>query len=867
MGVDVDSFIADPNNHITFVGRADLKNPNSNIEVRVERHTEGTVTPSLLTLRPGESLVDAKPGVFVNGIGVVHHADVPQPNAPETPLTLNAGDIAPVAFDILQDGAPHIGWYRPTQTFVSPEGKVYTPQSRVATGELQRWGFKIPDDELAKFKAVGGVERPVKPVEPVNKPQSVVLPEGQFPTVRVAPSQVAFRPDIMQYKRMDDATTGVNAAEKLSGEWNELYSGRLLLWEPANPAEYGLTEGQRYIVANGHHRAAFALEKGVPAYDAQILHESDGYSAADAYGIAAEQNIVEGKGTIYDAVKFLRNERTTHGEDAAVARARRIGVKGGKAATIAFQAGDDLFHAFVNERISPALTEVIAESAPNNAALQSIGIRGALAGDGAESVRGRMEAAQNATGKVSAPQQRVLFDDMGLEEVWKQQGDYVAARRKELNDIISTRKAVVNKYGAATATKSITVELEKAKSELTAAVAQLQRWEKWGQDPELRAEVENLGKKPAPPPAPVVKPEVANVFPLYPALPEKALPGTDIFKQHHDNVLLWEGRVRNWLALRPENQPIIFDAGNRNIKALTRNIDLTGQNPWRLTNFWHKEDGTLMPSGHEVFKTREAAVIDAGRNIERVLDKLPGRVLTEGEIKGHLLMDEVGDHPLFWYELGNIPLARLREPGGLSEGMVIDSLKDNKIAFVRELDEQAMKYGDLKKVDTKPPPPEMTHAVGDYVKFTPTDPRGIPTEGIIQEIIKNGEGEPGLHILSPLPGDPGRVIRVWLRDGKVNKVEPPLTELTEAAQKVWDSAKATKDEFTGVDASHLTSAERRLLAERGLSFTESRDGKAVAHYPAKLRAEDLKNAVNKKKITPRPLTKAEQAEFLELSEL
>src|SRR5690606_17982633 len=102
----------------------------------------------------------------------------------------------------------------------------------------------------------------------------------------------------------------------------------LLLWEPENPAEHGLEGDQKYIVANGHHRYAFGERQGVPAYNVQIIREADGVSADEAMILAAEVNIADGKGSIHDQVKFIRNTERARGEDQALAQARRIGARG-----------------------------------------------------------------------------------------------------------------------------------------------------------------------------------------------------------------------------------------------------------------------------------------------------------------------------------------------------------------------------------------------------------------------------------------------------------------------------------------------------------------------------------------------------------
>jgi hypothetical protein len=74
--------------------------------------------------------------------------------------------------------------------------------------------------------------------------------------------------------------------------------------------------------------------------DRPAAHDSGDllFERTDARALGAEQNISDGKGTIYDQAKFIRNEGRTHGANAALARARSIGARGRKAATIALQA-------------------------------------------------------------------------------------------------------------------------------------------------------------------------------------------------------------------------------------------------------------------------------------------------------------------------------------------------------------------------------------------------------------------------------------------------------------------------------------------------------------------------------------------------
>ena len=86
-----------------------------------------------------------------------------------------------------------------------------------------------------------------------------------------------------------------------------------------------------------------------------------------------------------------------------------------------------------------------------------------------------------------------------------------------------------------------------------------------------------------------------------------------------------------------------------------------------------------------------------------------------------------------------------------------------------------------------------------------------------------------------------------------------MNPLSPQAQKVWDEAKAKKSAFEAVDASHLTPEERRTLAAKGLSFTVDRERRPIAHYPDRLRQEDLKNAVLAKRNPAKEITTFNQA--------
>jgi hypothetical protein len=73
------------------------------------------------------------------------------------------------------------------------------------------------------------------------------------------------------------------------------------------------------------------------------------------------------------------------------------------------------------------------------------------------------------------------------------------------------------------------------------------------------------------------------------------------------------------------------------------------------------------------------------------------------------------------------------------------------------------------------------------------------------------------------------------------------TNLSPKAVKLLEEAKSKKTEFEAVNASHLSPDDRRALAQAGLSFAVDRNRKVLAHYPARMRQEDLRRQVTEKR--------------------
>jgi len=362
------------------------------------------------------------------------------------------------------------------------------------------------------------VETVVEPaIEPTPTPEPRLV---NVPAIQVADEDIALRPKLMQFKEIEEPLTGTTAQHKetIGGEWDDIKAGTLLLWEPINPKEHDLAPGQKYIVADGHGRVNWARKQEVKpqGFNAQILREADGFTAVEARIMAAVKNIADGKGTIYDQVKVLRNIAGTRGKTEADVFANREGIRGRNAAIIAFDSGNSLHDAFINEQVKPETAALIAKTAPDNDALQRLGLRFALDRQKDAVIEASMNAAQKASeaGRIPTAKQTDMFADTSLDEEWKRQGKIIAAEKTKLKERLLGRKAILKRYEETTATGSVLADKKRVADEVAKIESELARWEEWQLHDDLSAivnpkEITDIVKtevKPTPVPAPTPPP-------------------------------------------------------------------------------------------------------------------------------------------------------------------------------------------------------------------------------------------------------------------------------------------------------------------------------------------------------------------------
>jgi len=303
-----------------------------------------------------------------------------------------------------------------------------------------------------------------------SESSAAFVDKGQFPVQRIKVEDIKVDPDKFQFKKNVDKR-GVQ--KDLEGEWNELAAGVTVGWQDK--------KGEIFI-ANGHHRLAAAKKQGIESLNMQILKETDGFTVKDARKMAAESNILEGKGTIFDHAAFFREG----GYSPEIATQR--GIKG-RGFNIGTKATDNAYAQFTSGNISPENVEAIVNIAPKNENLQIVGIKYALDKPNAkpDEVANFMKAMSVNRPASTASQQGDMFSD-GLDDAIRDaeemgklasghikslDNDLSALRSLKWSDVLEKKFGI--KRGDATGAEKIIQDL-KVEKEL---------WESWHTNPDL----------------------------------------------------------------------------------------------------------------------------------------------------------------------------------------------------------------------------------------------------------------------------------------------------------------------------------------------------------------------------------------------
>jgi hypothetical protein len=246
-------------------------------------------------------------------------------------------------------------------------------------------------------------------------------------------------------------------------------------------------------VISGRHRLDLAQRSGETTIPAQIHDEAKGFDRVQAAILDAELNIRDGQGKVKDYVNYFKEagiDRDTAESKGLLARAT-----GKRSFTIANQGSDELIAAVRNDQIGDEAAYYVALNAPNDARLQSVGLKAIADGKSMNMAVNTMQAVKALAGESDTTTDMFDFDDSAMREA-----DDMAKAASSKQREIQTRLSAISgaaKNPAIAKAEGIDVKDPDAIKRRIDELKQLKSaWDKWSTNPELIAEIRE-GRKPA----------------------------------------------------------------------------------------------------------------------------------------------------------------------------------------------------------------------------------------------------------------------------------------------------------------------------------------------------------------------------------
>jgi len=336
----------------------------------------------------------------------------------------------------------------------------------------------------------------------VDKFDTPSIVEG-LQTFEVPVADLSLSKDVPQFK---SGASKEGVVEALGGKFDRTGVAPIQVWERL--------DGNLEIIS-GRHRFDLAKRSGEQTIPAQVHREADGFNVEQAASLDALLNIREGQGKVKDYVQFF--QRPGYSREEAESSGVLARATGKRAFSIATNGVSDLVASHRADLISDEAATQIAETAPQDAALQNLGMKAVMDGKSITNSINLMQAVKSMTGDRESTGDLFGFDDSAMREA-EQMADYASKIQRELGQRLSAITGAARKPEIARA-EGIDVKDEVAVrnriDELRQAKA---KWDRWSSFPELIGEIRaglKLGvNKPIEQVAPKEFPEIIESFPM-----------------------------------------------------------------------------------------------------------------------------------------------------------------------------------------------------------------------------------------------------------------------------------------------------------------------------------------------------------------
>ena len=315
--------------------------------------------------------------------------------------------------------------------------------------------------------------------EPIQDGEESPVEElPRLAVVELPLNKLTLSEDVPQFKSGADGESGV--VEALGGKFDRTGVAPIQVWER--------TDGRLEIIS-GRHRADLARRSGEKTIPAQVHKESEGFTAKQAMMLDAELNIRDGQGKVKDYVDYFTHSEIS--EDEAERRGLIARSIGQRAFVIASKGSEELITLHRNEIISDQAAAEIASIAPNNSAMQAVGLRVLQEHKPLNNALNTIRAVMALTReKGQEPDTFDLFgfDDSALKEA-EAMARIASRKQRQIAEQLTAIKGAVKNPKLA-AKHGVVVENEAdALAKVKTMTAQKARWDNWSSYADLLAEV------------------------------------------------------------------------------------------------------------------------------------------------------------------------------------------------------------------------------------------------------------------------------------------------------------------------------------------------------------------------------------------
>jgi hypothetical protein len=241
------------------------------------------------------------------------------------------------------------------------------------------------------------------------------------------------------------------------------------------------------VIITGRHRLDLARRMGEKTIPAQIVHERDGFTLADALIFDAHSNIRDGQGTTEDYAHYFKNSPSL-----TEANAKNQGLldraKGRDGWSLGKNASDDLYAPWMDKKITTEKAVAIVEAAPTNHNLQRLGLKQAANGKTISDLKNFIHAIDANAGGRAEQIDLLGRDDSAIKEA-EEMGACASKHQREVIEKIRAVLGAAKRPELAAQEGVVVDDPQSVLEQVSRNKLEQERWQKWYLHPDLVAKI------------------------------------------------------------------------------------------------------------------------------------------------------------------------------------------------------------------------------------------------------------------------------------------------------------------------------------------------------------------------------------------